>query len=101
MNVLSKLQDDDYLSSANKGDVDQAYKTECDAFDRIRTKVGLTQKYDSGRFKKNLNSIREFCYSQCKLTTGDANYAHGYLGHDRYLAVYERIEEKEQIDLFN
>ena len=63
MNVLSKLQDDDYLSSANKDDIDQAYNTEYDAFDRIRTKVGLTQKYDSGRFKKNLHSIRAFCYT--------------------------------------
>lgn len=67
----------------------------------MRTRAGLTQKYNSGRFKKNLHSIRSFCYTQCKLATGDADYAHGYIGHDRYLAVYERLEEKEQIELFN
>lgn len=99
--VLNQLNDDDYLSTSNKGDIDVAYKTEYDAFDRIRTKANLTQKYDSGRFKKNMHSIRSFCYTQCKLATGVADYAHGYIGHDRYLAVYERLEEKEQVDLFN
>jgi tetrahydromethanopterin S-methyltransferase subunit B len=48
-----------------------------------------------------MHSIRFFCYTQCKLVTGDADYAHGYIGHDRYLAVYERLEEKEQVELFN
>ena len=99
--VLPRLQDDDCISTANHGNLYLAYKTEYDAFHRVRTKAGLLQKYDSGRFKKNLHSIRAFCYTQCKLATGDADYAHGYLGHDRYLAVYERMEEKEQTEQFN
>ncbi len=100
--ILNKLHDDDYLSQSNNGNVKHAYKTERDAFVRIIEKIGFTEKYEyNRRYKKNIHSIRSFCYTQSKLATGDADYAHGYVGHDRYLIVYERIEDKEQDELFN
>ena len=100
--VLSKLNDEDYLSQSNNGNVKHAYKTERDAFVRVIERVGLTEKYEHNRrYKKNIHSIRSFCYTQSKLATGDADYAHGYIGHDKYLAVYERIEENEKDELFN
>ncbi len=100
--ILEKLKEDDYLSQSNYGNVKHAYKTERDAFVRVIEKIGLTEKYEHNRrYKKNIHSIRSFCYTQCKLATGDADYAHGYIGHDRYLIVYERIEDKERDELFN
>ena len=100
--VLEKLGDDDYLSQSNYGDKFNGYKTERDAFVRVLEKVGLTEKYEhNGRYKKNIHSIRSFCYTQSKVATGDADYAHGYVGHDKYLMVYERLEEKQQDEMFN
>ena len=99
--VLDKLKDDDLVFCSNENIV-QATATERNAFDYMRDKIGLSEKYSHNkRFKKSIHSFRAFCYTQCKLATGDADYAHGYIGHDRYLMTYERMEEREKIDLFN
>ncbi|MDH3779779.1 MAG: site-specific integrase [Nitrosopumilus sp.] len=101
--VFERLNDEDYLTQSNKGDGKfNGYKTERDAFVRVLEKSNLTEKYEhNGRYKKNIHSIRSFCYTQCKQATGDADYAHGYVGHDRYLVVYDRMEEKQQDEMFN
>ena len=100
--VLKKCQDDDSPFGSDVNNVEASYKKEYSAFDYIREQLGFTEKYShNGRYKKNLHSIRSFCYTQSKLATGDADYAHGYVGHDKYLIVYERIEEKEKDELFN
>lgn len=101
--VFERLNDEDYLTQSNKGDGKfNGYKTERDAFVRVLEKSNLTEKYEyNDRYKKNIHSIRSFCYTQCKQATGDAGYAHGYVGHDRYLVVYDRMEEKQQDEMFN
>ena len=99
--VLDKLQDNDLVFTTNENIV-QAAASERDSFDYMRTKIGLTAKSNHNRrFAKTIHSFRAFTYTQSKLATGDADYAHGYIGHDRYLMTYERLEEQEKIDLFN
>ena len=99
--VLEKLKDEDLVFTSNEYVVN-ASAAERDAFDYMREKIGLTEKSSHNkRFKKTIHSFRAFCYTQSKLGTGDPDYAHGYIGHDRYLATYERMEESEKIDLFN
>lgn len=99
--VLDKLKDDDLVFTSNDNIV-QATAAERDAFDYMRDKIGLTDKYKHNRrYKKTIHSFRAFCYTQSKLATGDADYAHGYIGHDRYLMTYERMLDSEKIDLFN
>ena len=99
--ILNGLKDNDLVFTSNENIV-QATATEREAFNYMRNKTGLIDKYSHNhRFKKTIHSFRAFCYTQSKLATGDANYAHGYLGHDRYLMTYERLEQKEKIDMFN
>jgi len=99
--VLDKLEDGDLVFTSNPKIV-WACAAERDAFNYMRDKIGMTDKYSHNRrFKKTIHSFRAFTYTQSKLATGDADYAHGYIGHDRYLITYERIEESEKIDLFN
>jgi len=99
--VLDNLKDDDLVFCSNENIV-QATAAERDAFNYMRDKIGMTEKYSHNRrFKKSIHSFRAFCYTQSKLATGDADYAHGYIGHDRYLITYERMEEKEKVELFN
>ncbi|QMU54458.1 MAG: tyrosine-type recombinase/integrase [Nitrosopumilus sp.] len=99
--VLADLDNDDYVFGAPT-QKDFGYRTEESAFDWVRRYTNMRDRYESNkRYKKNLHSFRSFCYTQSKLATGDADYAHGYIGHDRYLVVYERMQDKEKIDLFN
>ena len=100
--VLDELQDDNDLVFTSNEDIVQAKSAEREAFDYMRSKTGLTAKSThNGRYAKTIHSFRAFTYTQSKLATGDADYAHGYIGHDRYLMTYERLEEQEKIDLFD
>lgn len=99
--VLDKIKDDDLVFTSNSNIV-QATASERDAFNYMREDTKLTEKFEhNGRFKKTIHSFRAFTYTQLKLATKDADYAHGYIGHDKYLITYERIEEQEKIDQFN
>ena len=99
--ALEDYESDDYVFGTPT-QKDYGYRSEQSAFDWVRRFTKMKDKYESNRrFKKNLHSFRSFCYTQSKLATGDADYAHGYVGHDRYLVVYERMEENEKIRLFN
>ena len=98
--VLAKIKDDDLAFTSNSNIV-QACAAERDAFNYMRDKIGLTEKYEhNGRFKITIHSFRAFTYTESKLATGDADYAHGYVGHDRYLVTYERIADQTKIDFF-
>lgn len=99
--VLDKLEDNDLVFTDNPRIV-WACAAERDAFNYMREKINMTDKYSHNRrYKKTIHSFRAFTYTQLKQTTGDADYAHGYIGHDRYLITYERIEESEKVEKFN
>ena len=100
--VLDGLKNDNDLVFTSNENIVQATAAERDAFNYMRNKINLEEKSNhNGRFKKTIHSFRAFTYTQSKLATGDADYAHGYIGHDRYLMTYERMEESEKIELFN
>ncbi len=99
--VLEKLEDDQLVFTDNPKIV-WACAAEREAFNYMRDKINMTDKYSHNRrYKKTIHSFRAFTYTQLKQTTGDADYAHGYIGHDRYLITYERIEESEKVEKFN
>lgn len=99
--ILKELNDDDYIFGT-KSQKDFGYRTEESAFDWVRRFTKMRDRYESNRrYKKNLHSFRSFCYTQSKLATGDADYAHGYIGHEKYLVTYERLQDTEKIELFN
>ena len=88
-----------FLNDAHS--VDTSYHAYWDQFQRIREQYGFTEKYEKNdRCKKTIHSFRLFCYAQCKLATGDVDYAHAYIGHSRYLAQYDRLTEQQKIEHF-
>lgn len=63
--------------------------------DQIR-KLGYTDKYENGRLKKNIHSIRAFCMTQFEKAT-NRDLAHAYGGHRQYLDQYFRRSYSEKI----
>ena len=97
--LLRKLGDEDLVFTKNHNDL-IARTTEERAWSRLVNKVGFTEKYARGHLKKNIHSIRAFCMTQLKEATKDADYAHGYGGHIRYLEQYIRLSDERKIQLF-
>ena len=58
-------------------------------------KLGFTEKYENGRLKKNIHSIRAFCMTQFEKAT-NRDLAHAYGGHRQYLDQYFRRSYSEK-----
>ena len=58
-------------------------------------KLGFTEKYQNGRLKKNIHSIRAFCMTQFEKAT-NRDLAHAYGGHRQYLDQYFRRSYSEK-----
>tara|TARA_R100000306_G_C4372723_1_gene140694 strand:- start:441 stop:1451 length:1011 start_codon:yes stop_codon:yes gene_type:complete len=58
-------------------------------------KLGFTAKYENGRLKKNIHSIRAFCMTQFEKAT-NRDLAHAYGGHRQYLDQYFRRSYSEK-----
>jgi len=62
--------------------------------DKVR-KLGFTERYENGRLKKNIHSIRAFCMTQFEKAT-NRDLAHAYGGHRQYLDQYFRRSFSEK-----
>ena len=97
--LLKSLDDDDYPFSSSSSDI-QARNNAERVWNKKVQKLGFTEKYSNGRLKKNMHSIRAFTATQIYEATKDTEYAHGYIGHSRYLPTYLRKSEKTRAKLF-
>lgn len=98
--ICTKLEDDDLIFTKAKT-VDSATTYEHDAYNRLIEYLGLNEKYShNGRYKKNFHSIRAFTSSQIYDYTRDSEYAHAYIGHDRYLKQYLRKTPEQRAKMF-
>ncbi len=97
--LLKNLKDEDLVFTDNPNDIN-ARGVEERAWNRLVKRAGFSEKYSSGHLKKNIHSIGAFCITQIKEATKDADYAHGYGGHTRYLEQYIRLSEERKIQLF-
>jgi len=95
---LNEIGQDDLVFGTNI-DVRTSVNTQVSDFDYLRSKIGMTysrflEKYDSnGRFKITLHSLRSFTATQCAEAV-DESFAHGILGHKKYLSQYIRNQDK-------
>ena len=95
---LNEIEQDDLVFGTND-DVRTSVNTQVSEFDYLRSKIGKTcprflEKYDSnGRFKITLHSLRSFTATQCAEAV-DESFAHGILGHKKYLSQYIRNQDK-------
>ena len=91
--ILANIKDDDLVFGSNK-DPMKAATNEGKLFDYLRKKLGFTQKYESNnRHKKNLHSLRAYCATQLAEKYGE-EFAHGFIGHAKYLGQYIRNRDK-------
>lgn len=97
---LLKTLDDEDLVFTNNPNSTMARDNEEHVWRRLVVKCGFDEKYSNGHLKKNIHSIRAFCMTSLKEATKDADYAHGYCGHERYLQQYVRLTQERQIELF-
>ena len=95
---LNQLNPDELVFGTND-DVRTSVNTEISKFDYIRNKIGNTcprflEKYDSNdRYKISLHSLRSFTATQCAEAV-DESFAHGIIGHKKYLGQYIRNQDK-------
>ena len=92
------LDEDTPVFSTNK-DYKQCVITEMSAFHRLREKVGLTQKYEeSDMFLISSHCFRAWFFT--KSSRLDISFAHMMTGHKQYLDQYDRLTDKEKLDLY-
>ena len=95
---LKKMNPDDLVfgSQENKR---FAAENERSNFNYLRSKIGkiepkVLEKYEhNNRYKKNIHSLRSFTATQAEEVHGE-DYAHGLIGHKKYLAQYIRNKKK-------
>ena len=95
---LDETSQDDLVFGTNE-DVRTSVNTQISEFDYMRNKICNTcprflEKYDSnGRYKISLHSLRSFTATQCAEAV-DESFAHGIIGHKKYLGQYIRNQDK-------
>ena len=90
---LSKIIDTDLVFGKNENPR-KAVMNELMMFKLLRGKLGMIDRYETNkRHKKNLHSLRAFTATQIADVHGE-EFAHGYIGHSKYLGQYFRRKEK-------
>ena len=93
INRLKKLNDDELVFATNNDPI-KAVRNETLMFKYYREKSGMTEKYSHNqRHKKNIHSFRAFACTQIAEVHGE-EFAHGYIGHSKYMEMYIRRKEK-------
>ena len=95
---LKNLNPDDLVFGSHENRR-YASENEISNFRYLRSKIGkvypeVLDRYEhNGRYKKNIHSLRSFTATQAEEILGEG-YAHGLIGHKRYLAQYIRNKKK-------
>ena len=98
-NRLNQINNDDSVFATNSDPI-KAVRNETLMFRYYRKKAGLDEKYShNGRHKKNIHSFRAFACTQIADVHGD-EFAHGYIGHAKYLAMYIRRGKEKIAQMF-
>jgi len=91
--LMNKIGPDDLIFGESENVLD-AVNAEEGAMQRLREKLGKLEKYEhNGRYKKNIHSFRAFTATQASEFINE-DFAHGLLGHKKYLGSYIRNQEK-------
>ena len=90
-----KKSDDEYLFFSKSVDnIINICQNEGILFKRTRNQLGLTARYEhNNRHKITLHSFRAFCATTLADKFGE-EFAHGYIGHSKYLGQYIRNKKK-------
>jgi integrase len=96
---LQKLNDDSFIFNQSKN-VEQTVRNELQIFSRLREKVGLTKKHDSGVHHISMgDSLRSWFVTKCNRI--DYGFGHALAGHDQYMKRYDRLTIEDKIELYH
>jgi len=95
--ILRKKTDEDLIWGTNEKST-TARSAEENAFRRYCEKLGFTKRYESKTRKITLHSFRAFFFT--KSARIDENFAHFILGHEPYMKIYDRLDDKEKFEIY-
>jgi len=95
--LLKSKKPDDLIFGTNEDSLKSKHLEE-DYFYRLREKIGLTDRYDTGIHKITLHSFRSWFITKCNRI--DSDFGNALAGHDKYMKKYDRLTEPEKIELF-
>jgi len=96
---LNKINDDSFIFNSSKKTMEQIRLSELQIFGRLRNKIGLTAKYESGIFRVSLGgSLRSWFVTKCNRI--DYGFGHALAGHDQYMKRYDRLTIEDKIELY-
>lgn len=96
---LKKTKDDSYIFNRSNTSLELARISELHVFGRLRKKLGLIERYESGVHKISLgDSLRSWFVTKCNRI--DYGFGHALAGHDQYMKRYDRLTIEEKIELY-
>jgi len=91
---IKSSEDKEYLFIPHLEHLHQQEQNEERIFDIARKKLGFTKRYEhNNRHKIVIHSLRAFCGTVLAEKYGE-EFAHGYIGHSKYLGQYIRNKKK-------
>lgn len=97
--IIEKLDDGDLIFVSNNTTLYNSKQYELKKFERLREKIGLTEKYESSnKSKYTTHSFRAFFVTNAeKVHDG---FGHALAGHSRYMQQYERYTLEEKLNFY-
>ena len=97
--IIEKLDDDDLIFVSNNTTLYNSKQYELKKFERLRERIGLTEKYESSnKSKYTTHSFRAFFVTNAeKVHDG---FGHALAGHSRYMQQYERYTLEEKLNFY-
>lgn len=96
--ILNKISDDDLVFGTSEDSRNSVY-SEMKYFESLRDRLGLRDRYESKRHKVTIHAMRAFIATKAA-KVHDENYAHGLIGHSKYLGQYIRLSREELADMY-
>ena len=96
---IQKVSDDSFVFNPRNRKMEGVRLSELQIFGRLREKIGLLEKYESGIFKVTLgDSLRSWFVTKCNRI--DYGFGHALAGHDQYMKRYDRLTIEDKIELY-
>ena len=97
--LIKELEQDDLIFASKNTSLYNSKQYELKKFERLRERVGLTEKYESSnKSKYSTHSFRAFFVTNAeKVHDG---FGHALAGHARYMQQYERYTLEEKLNFY-
>ena len=99
VSYLKRINDDAFVFNSDNKTMEQIRLNEEQIFGRLREKIGLLEKYESGIHKVSLgDSLRSWFITKCNRI--DHGFGHALAGHELYMKRYDGLTLDEKLELY-